>query len=105
MLNNVMIYEVFAQLLQIDLVSELTLMYQELIHILPTFSQTVTLDMILSLIPIVLIIIAANVRIVAFIKNSFAFLTKIVPLYILKNICVLKYIIPILTKTSLSIII
>ena len=58
MLNNVMIYEVFAQLLQIDLVSELTLMYQELIHILPTFSQTVTLDMILSLIPIVLIIMS-----------------------------------------------
>ena len=57
-INNIMIYEVFAQLLQIDLVSEMTVTYQEMVKLLPTISQTITLDMILSFIPLILIIMS-----------------------------------------------
>lgn len=58
LLNNVMIYEVFAGLLEMDLVSEITLMYQELVHIVPNASQIVSLDLMVSLIPIVLILVS-----------------------------------------------
>ncbi len=50
--NNLLIYEVFAGVLGMDLVSEMTLIYNELSQFLPYLS----LDKVLSIIPIVLVI-------------------------------------------------
>ena len=50
--NNLMIYEVLAGVLGMDLVSELTLMYNEVSLLLPYL----TLDRVLSLIPLILIL-------------------------------------------------
>ena len=51
-INNLLIYEVFAGVLGMDLVSEMTLIYNELSQFLPYLS----LDKVLSIIPIVLVI-------------------------------------------------
>lgn len=49
--NNLMIYEVLAGILGMDLVSELTVMYNEVSSLLPYL----TLDKVLSLVPLILI--------------------------------------------------
>lgn len=59
LLNNVLIYEVFSGLLDVDLVSEMTSMYQGMVEVVPDFAQVISLDMTLSLIPIVLILTSA----------------------------------------------
>ena len=51
LMNNLLIYEVFAGVLGMDLVGEITLMYDELSMFLPYLS----LDKVLSLIPIILV--------------------------------------------------
>ena len=54
LMNNILLYEVFAGLLQMDIVDEMTLMYQEMVAVMPR----VSLDMMISIIPIVLIIMS-----------------------------------------------
>ncbi|MEG0366884.1 MAG: DUF2232 domain-containing protein [Coprobacillus sp.] len=56
--NNILLYEVFAKLLDIDLISEMTTMYQEIIKVMPDIINTLTLDAWLSLLPIVLIVMS-----------------------------------------------
>lgn len=58
LLNNMMIYEVFAGLLEMDLVSEITLMYQGLVEIVPEVAQIVSVDLMILFIPVVLILIS-----------------------------------------------
>lgn len=57
--NNFLIYEVFSGLLGIDLIAEMTEMYQMLIQHMPNLSVQFSLDAFLSLIPIVLLITSA----------------------------------------------
>ena len=56
--NNILIYEVFAGLLEMDLISELTLTYQEISQFIPRLTQTITLQTFLSFIPFILIIMS-----------------------------------------------
>lgn len=58
LLNNIFIYDVFAGLLDIDLVTEMTLTYQEISKLIPQLSQSVSIDTFLSFIPIVLIMMS-----------------------------------------------
>lgn len=58
LMNNILLYEVFAGLLQMDIADEMTLMYQEIVAVMPQIAQTVSLDMVISIIPIVLIIMS-----------------------------------------------
>ncbi len=58
MLNNILLYEVFAKLLDINLIREITEMYQGLIQVMPSLSNQISLDTALSFIPIVLIIMS-----------------------------------------------
>lgn len=58
LLNNILLYEVFAGLLGINLIQEMTMSYQEICQWIPTISQTISLDTFLSFIPIVLIIMS-----------------------------------------------
>lgn len=58
MLNNVFLYEVFSGLLGMNLEAKMTMMYEEMIAFMPKLSQLVSLDMMLSLIPLVLVILS-----------------------------------------------
>lgn len=58
LMNNIFIYEVFAGLLDIDLIAEMTMTYQEISNFIPQLSQNISLDVFLSFIPIVLIIMS-----------------------------------------------
>lgn len=51
MLNNILIYEVLAGFLEVDLVEEMTMIYEQMSMLVPSLS----LDMILSLIPMILV--------------------------------------------------
>lgn len=58
LLNNILIYEVFAGLLDMNLVSEMTLTYQEIQNFMPSLSQTLSLEAFLSFIPLMLIMMS-----------------------------------------------
>lgn len=56
--NNLLLYEVFAKILDIDLISEMTEMYQGVIQMIPSFANQLSLNTFLSFIPIVLVIMS-----------------------------------------------
>lgn len=57
--NNILLYEVFAGLLDMDLVAEMTEIYQMMLQMMPSLSQKISLDFFLSFIPMILIIMSA----------------------------------------------
>lgn len=59
LINNILLYEVFAGLLQMNIADEMTLMYQEMVTVMPQISQRISLDMVISIIPVVLIVMSA----------------------------------------------
>ncbi|MEG0366663.1 MAG: DUF2232 domain-containing protein [Coprobacillus sp.] len=58
LLNNLLLYEVFAKLLNMDIVSEMTVMYQEISQVVPSLTNQISLDTVLSMIPLFLIVLA-----------------------------------------------
>lgn len=58
-LNNIFIYEVFAGLLGVDLIVEMTETYQMIVLAVPSLATNLTLDAFLSLIPLVLVGLSA----------------------------------------------
>lgn len=57
--SNLLIFEVFAGLLGVDLISEVTMTYQELCQWIPMLAQRISLQFALSLIPLCLILMSA----------------------------------------------
>lgn len=57
--NNILLYEVFAGLLDMNLVTEMSEIYQMMVQMIPSLSQKISLDFFLSFIPMVLIIMSA----------------------------------------------
>lgn len=57
--NNVLLYEVFAGLLGIDLVAEMKETYSMMTTMMPNMGQSLSLDFFLSLIPLVLLLTSA----------------------------------------------
>lgn len=57
--NNILLYEVFSGLLQINLVEEITETYQMFLQTMPSLANSVSLETVLSFIPVGLIILAA----------------------------------------------
>lgn len=57
-LNNILLYEVFSGLLGIDLITEMTQMYETMIDTIPSLTTQIPLDTFLSFIPIVLVIMS-----------------------------------------------
>jgi Predicted membrane protein len=58
-INNFMIYEVFSELLGVDLVGEIKEIYLMIETMLPSLTQSLSVEFFLSLIPIVLFILSA----------------------------------------------
>ena len=58
LVNNFCIYEVFSGMLGMNIAEEMTVMYQDLMRLFPQLSTTISLDMFLRMIPIVLIIMS-----------------------------------------------
>lgn len=58
-LNNIFIYEVFAGLLDINLIDEMSETYQMFVTMMPTLASNISLDMFLSMIPLILLIMSA----------------------------------------------
>lgn len=58
LLNNILLYEVFAGILDLNMVDEMTLTYQQLIQWMPSMADKISLDMMLSLIPLVLMLMS-----------------------------------------------
>ena len=57
-LNNILLYEVFSGLLGMNLVAEMREMYQMLIEIMPSLASRLSVETVISMIPIVLIIMS-----------------------------------------------
>ncbi len=57
-LNNILLYEVFSGLLGMNLVAEMREMYQMLIEIMPSLASQLTVETVISMIPIILIIMS-----------------------------------------------
>lgn len=58
-IGNILIYEVFAGILEMDMISEMTETYQWMISTFPSLSNSLSLNMLLSLIPMILIIMSS----------------------------------------------
>lgn len=59
LVKNILIYQVFSGLLGIDMAGEIQEMYRTLVEISPAIENRVSLNMLLSLLPLVLIILSA----------------------------------------------
>lgn len=57
-INNLLLYEVFAKLLDMNLVEEMKVMYQEIASVIPTITNQISLDTVLSMIPLFLIVLS-----------------------------------------------
>ncbi len=58
-LNNILLYEVFSGLLGMDLVAEMKDMYQLIIEMMPSLASRLSVDALISMIPIILIVMSA----------------------------------------------
>lgn len=58
LLNNLLLYEVFAKLLDMNIVEEISVMYKEMSSFIPTLTNQISLDTVLSMIPLFLVILS-----------------------------------------------
>lgn len=58
-LNNILLYEVFSGLLGMNLVAEMKDTYQMVVEIAPSLANRLSVDVVISMIPIVLIVMSA----------------------------------------------
>ncbi|MFR7591632.1 MAG: DUF2232 domain-containing protein [Longibaculum sp.] len=58
-LNNILLYEVFAGLLDMNLMSEMTETYQMMVEFVPSITNTISLEAFLSFVPMILIVMSA----------------------------------------------
>lgn len=59
LINNILIYQVFSELLGMNLVEEMTVMYNDIGKIYPYIQSALSLDMVLSFIPLLLFLMSA----------------------------------------------
>lgn len=58
LLNNILIYEVFAGFLGMDLVTEMKESYQMIVEFMPSIASSISQDLFISMIPIVLVLMS-----------------------------------------------
>lgn len=59
LINNILIYQVFSELLGMNLIEEMTVMYHDISSIYPAIQSTISLDMALGFIPLLLFLMSA----------------------------------------------
>lgn len=59
LLNNILIYNVFSGLLGMNMIEEMTVMYNDITTMVPSFSSYISLEMMMNLIPLVLLLMSA----------------------------------------------
>ena len=57
-INNILIYEVFSGFLGVNLIGELTESYQMLVDVFPQFASYMSMDIVLSFIPLLMLIVS-----------------------------------------------